>query len=155
MSISSHFGSHGRRTSDVRRSPTHTVHAFQAMIIGLTVVAAGCGRAPSLAAKVQAAGGTAALVQDCQVILTEHQRSQKEFWSQGDATLPPTIAALQPQTVHASRYDSYPMVDIQVSGGFNHHGLMVILTNTPSHFVPRKSSWRVAKIADGIFEYRE
>jgi hypothetical protein len=125
------------------------------MILGFTMLTAGCSRAPALASKVQAAGGTAALVQDCRTILDEHQRSQKEFWSQGDSGLPPTIAALQPQTVHASRYNSYPMVDIQVSGGFSHHGLMVILTNTPSDFMPRKSTWRVTKIAEGIYEYRE
>jgi hypothetical protein len=32
---------------------------------------------------------------------------------------------------------------------------MVILTNTLPDFMPRKSSWRVTKMADGIFEYRE
>ena len=131
------------------------MRSVQAILIGVTLLVAGCSRAPSLAAKVQAAGGSAALLQDCQAILAEHQRSQKEFWSSGDSTLPATIAALQPQTVQASRYNSYPMVDIQVSGGFNHHGLMVILTNTPPEFMPRKSSWRVTKIAGGIFEYRE
>lgn len=49
----------------------------------------------------------------------------------------------------------FPMVNIQTSGGFTHRGLMVILTNTPLGFEPRKSSWRVTKITDNVFEYRE
>jgi hypothetical protein len=125
------------------------------MIVGFAMLEAGCNRTPSLASKVQTAGGTEALVQDCRTILAEHQRTQKEFWSKGDSRLPPTIAALQPQTVHATRYNSYPMVDIQVSGGFNHQGLLVMLTNTPSDFMPRKSSWRVTKLADSVYEYLE
>jgi hypothetical protein len=115
----------------------------------------GCSRAPTLPARIQSAGGEAALKRECQSILDEHQKTQKEFWMPKDSTLPPTIAALQPQVVHATRYDRFPMVDIQVSGGFYHHGLMVVLTNTPPDFMPRKSSWRVTKIGDGVFEYRE
>ena len=72
-----------------------------------------------------------------------------------DSALPPTIAALQPQVVHATRIGEFPMVDIQVSGGFSHHGLMVVLTNTPPDFLPGKSSWSVTKIGDGVYEYRE
>jgi hypothetical protein len=108
-----------------------------------------------LSDQVRAAGGTAALIRDCETILAEHQKTQKESWTASDTNLPPTIAALQPQIVQAARYDGFPMVDIQVSGGFTHRGLMVILTNTPPDFMPRKSSWRVTKMADGIFEYRE
>ena len=92
---------------------------------------------------------------ECQSILDEHQKTQKEFWMPRDSALPPTIAALQPQVVHATRYDGLPMVDIQVSGGFSHHGLMVMLTNTPPDFMPRKSSWTVTKIGDGVYEYLE
>ncbi len=87
--------------------------------------------------------------------MAEHQKTQKESWTAGDTNIPATIAALHPQVVQAARYDGFPMVDIQVSGGFTHRGLMVILTNTPADFMPRKSSWRVTKLADGIFEYRE
>ena len=79
--------------------------------------------------------------------------TQKDSWTATDTNLPTTIAALQPQIVQAARYDGLPMVDIQVSGGFSHRGLMVILTNTPGDFMPHKSSWRVIKIAEGIFEY--
>ena len=73
----------------------------------------------------------------------------------GDTNLPPTITALQPQVVQAASCDGFPLVDIQVSGGFSHRGLIVMLTNTPPGFTPRKSSCRVTKISDGLFEYRE
>jgi len=155
MTRSFHACRYWRGVGEPERSPIHTMRILQVIIIGMTLLASGCSRAPSLAAKVQTAGGSAALLQDCQAILAEHQRSQKEFWSRGDSTLPPTIAALQPQTVQAFHYNNYPMVDIQVLGGFNHHGLMVILTSTPPGFMPRKSSWSVTKIADDIFDYRE
>jgi hypothetical protein len=108
-----------------------------------------------LADQVGAAGGTAALIRDCETIWAEHQKNQKESWMAGDTNLPPTITALQPQVVQAASYDGFPMVDIQVSGGFSHRGLMVFLTNTPPKFMPRKSSWRVTKVSDGVFEYRE
>ncbi len=73
----------------------------------------------------------------------------------GDSNLPPIITALQPQVVQTGSCDGFPTVDIQVSGGFTHLGLIVIPTNTPPGFTPRKSSWRVTKISDCIFEYRE
>jgi hypothetical protein len=118
-------------------------------------ILASCSRAPTLPARIQSASGEAALKRECQSILDEHQNSQKEFWMPKDSVLPPTIAALQPQVVHATRIGEFPMVDIRVSGGFSHHGLLVVLTNTPPEFMPRMSSWRVTKIGDGVFEYRE
>ena len=131
------------------------MRASNAIFLAGILLATSCDRAPSLSDQVGAAGGTAALIRDCETILAEHQKTQKESWTASDTNLPPTIAALQPQIVQAARYDGFPMVDIQVSGGFTHRGLMVILTNTPPDFMPRKSSWRVTKMADGIYEYRE
>jgi hypothetical protein len=129
------------------------VRLFFAILSAAIVV--GCSRAPTLPARIQSAGGEAALKRECQTILDEHQKTQKEFWMPKDSVLPPTIAALQPQVVHATRIGEFPMVDIQVSGGFSHHGLMVVITNTPPDFLPGKSSWRVTKIGDGVYEYRE
>jgi hypothetical protein len=131
------------------------MRASNAIFLTGILLATSCDRAPSLSDQVSAAGGTAALIRDCETILAEHEKTQKESWTANDTNLPPTIAALQPQIVQAARYDGFPMVDIQVSGGFTHRGLTIILTNTPPDFIPRKSSWRVTKIADGIFEYRE
>lgn len=119
------------------------------------LLSAGCGRAPSLLDDVHAGGGTAALIRDCEWIMAEHKRTQNETWMSGDTNIPAMITALRPQVVRAENYDGLPMVDIQTSGGFKHRGLMVFLTNTPPDFVPGKSSWRVTKIADRIFEYRE
>ena len=126
-----------------------------AILSAAILAVTGCSRAPTLAAQIQSVGGEAALRRECQTIFDEHQKTQKEVWMAKDSALPPTIAALQPQVVQATTYGDLPMVDIQVSGGFAHQGLMVVLTNTPSEFMPRKSSWRVTKISDGVFEYHE
>jgi hypothetical protein len=131
------------------------MRALNAIFVAAILLATGCSRSPSLTDQVRAAGGTAALMRDCETILAEHRKTQKETWTATDTNLPPTIAALQPQIIQAARYDGFPIVDIQVSGGFTHHGLMVVLTNTPPDFMPRKSSWKVTRIAEGIFEYRE
>jgi len=123
------------------------------IIIALAVLAtAGCSRTPTFAAQIQAAGGEAALKRECQSIFEEHQKTQTEFV---ESALPPAIAIFKPQVVEVRSDDGFPMVDIQTSGGFSHRGLLVVLTNTRPDFLPRKSSWRVTKIGDGVFEYHE
>jgi hypothetical protein len=135
--------------------PWHIVRAVSTIVLAGILLTTSCGRAPSLSDQVLAAGGAAALFRDCKTLMAEHQKTQKEVWTATDTNLPATIAALRPQLVRAAQYDGFPMVDIQTSGGFSHRGLMVIPTNTPPDYVPRKSSWRVFKMTDGIFEYRE
>jgi hypothetical protein len=131
------------------------MRASNSILIAGVFVATSCGRAPSLSDQVRAAGGASVLVRDCRTFWAEHQKTQKENWTAGDTNLPATIAALRPQIVQAAHYDGLPMVDIQTTGGFTHRGLIVILTNTPPDFMPRKSSWQVTRIEDCIFEYRE
>jgi len=125
------------------------------LAILFAVMIVGCSRAPSLLARLQSAGGEAALKKECQSVVEELQKTQREFWTPKDSALPPTIAALQPLVVQATSYGSIPMVDILVSEGSSHHGLLVVLTNTPPEFMPSMSMWRVTKIADGVYEYRE
>jgi hypothetical protein len=123
-------------------------------LVGM-VVATGCGRAPAPSHQLVASEGAPALIRDCEALWAENQRTQIETWVGGDTNLPSSVAALRPQIVQVAHRDGFPMVDIQTSGGFTHRGLMVILTNTPPGFAPRKSSWRVTKITDNVFEYRE
>ena len=129
--------------------------AYRFIVLAGISLATGCGRSSSVSQQLQAVGGAATLIRDCQTLLAEQRRTHKDTWSAGDTNLPATVGALRPQVVQAAHYDGLPVVDIQISGGFTHRGVLVILTNTPPGFVPRKSSWRVTKIADGIFEYRE
>jgi hypothetical protein len=129
---------------------------FLLVILSVTTFAsAGCGRKPTLAVRIQNAGGETALRRECKDIFDMHQKTQKEIWMAKDSALPPTIAGLKPQVVRVTTYGGIPMVDVQVSGGFLHHGLMVALTNVPPDLLPRRSTWRVTKIGQGIFEYRE
>jgi len=113
----------GSLIRDVRRKKS--LRASNAILFTGIMLATSCGRTPSLSDQVRAAGGTAALRRDCEMILTEHQKTQKQSWTAGDTNMPDTIAALRPQIVQAARYDGFPIVDIQTSGGFTHHGLMV------------------------------
>lgn len=110
----------------------------------------------SLTNQIEAAGGIIALQRDCRLYFERSVQRGREAWvmTMGDSNgLPPTIAALRPQTVVADRTD-LPVVNIQLSGGFNHYGLLVCVTNTPANFWPR-SKWLVSKIAEGVFVYRE
>ena len=123
-------------------------------LITFLVLAAGCDRGLSISKRIQAAGGVAVLKRDCQLYFAATYKPDHKAWVMGNTNdLPPAIAALRPQIVDADRRD-VPLVDIQITGGFNHRGLLVCVTNTPHGFQPA-SRWRVAKIADGVFEYRE
>src|SRR5689334_13210903 len=99
------------------------------------LLVAGCSRAPSLADQITAAGGTGALIRDCQTIMAERQRTKKQVWTASDTNLPPTIAALRPEFVQTLKYDDIPVVDIMFAGSA-HKGLLVVLTNAPPGFVP-------------------
>jgi len=127
---------------------------FLTILFGATLIA-GCSHSSTLATKIQNAGGVAVLVKDWHSIFDEHLKTQKEFWMANDSSLPAAIAALQPQVVQATKYDDLPMVDIQITGGFRHNGLLILLTNAPPNLVPQKSNWSVTKITEGVFEYRE
>lgn len=118
------------------------------------LVLAGCDSGPSISKQIQAAGGVAALKRDCQLYFAASEKPDHKAWVMGNTNdLPPTIAALRPQIVDAEQRDA-PLVNIQITGGFSHHGLLVCVSNTPPGFQP-PMRWRVSKIADGVFEYRE
>ena len=123
-------------------------------VIAILVSAAGCDSRPSISKQIQAAGGMAALKRDCQLYFAGSERPNHKAWVMGNTSdLPPTIAALRPQIVDADQRDA-PLVNIQFTGGFRHHGLLVCVSNTPPGFQP-PMKWRVSRIADGVFEYHE
>jgi hypothetical protein len=71
-----------------------------------------------------------------------------------ETNFPPAIASFNPQVVSITRHGVL-LVDVRVSGGFMHHGLLVAPSPTPPAFKPQMSSWTVWQIADGVWEYRE
>src|SRR4051812_31342982 len=132
-------------------NPNNTVRLKVLMRVNIVIffgvlLVASCRRAPSLADQITAAGGTAALIRDCQTILAERQRTTKQVWTASDTNLPPTIAALRPQFVQTLKYDDFPVVDIMFAGSPD-KGLLVVLTNVPPGFVPRKSMRKTSEIA--------
>ena len=134
------------------RPSTHIV-----IWLALSVAASGCGRGPKFAAKLQVAGGSAALKQECGGFLRIHEQTsgQQYVWMPRNTNFPPTIASFQPQAVSITRLDDVLMVDVQVTGGFDHHGLLVAPAPTPQGFQPRRGSWSIWQLADGVWEYRE
>lgn len=123
-------------------------------IIALLVLVVGCDSGPSVSTQIQAAGGVAALKRDCQLYFAASQQPEHKAWVMGNTNdLPSAIAALRPQIVAAEQRDA-PLVNIQLTGGFSHRGLLVCVSNTPPGFTPA-IKWKVTRIAEGIFEYRE
>lgn len=124
----------------------------------VTLMAAfvGCGRGPQFLSKIQTAGGAEALKKECADLVSEFKNTRPDFV---DATnYPPIITKLTAQTVGIKEQDSFAFVDIQITGGFSHSGLLVAAQPLPPNFVPLKGgggNWRVWKLADGVFEYRE
>lgn len=95
------------------------------------------------------------LLADCQKLAADAAKEGREFWNPNDP-LPPTIKLLSPQFVQLEVKSYATIVDIQVSGGFNHRGYLVVCASKDMNFVPRKGrNWRITKIAPGVFEYRE
>jgi hypothetical protein len=127
------------------------------ILLALFVAASGCRRGPRFSARLQAAGGAAALKQECAGFVRTHEQSsgQQYAWMPRDTNFPPAIASLQPQVVSITRLDDVLMVDVQVTGGFDHHGLLVAPSPTPPGFRPRRGNWRIWRLADGVWEYRE
>ena len=117
----------------------------------------GCNnRGPQLAQSIQAAGGMETLKTECADLVSKFQSARLDII---DATnYPPVVAKLKPQIVQIEEQRSLPFVHIQITGGFNHHGLLVAGNPLPADLVPVRGGggkWRVWKLADGVFEYRE
>ena len=125
--------------------------------LALLVAGSGCGRGPKFGAKLQSAGGPAALKQECVgfLHLYEQTSGQQYVWMPRNTNFPPGIASFQPQAVSITRLDDVQMVDVQVTGGFDHHGLLVAPSPSPQGFQPRRGSWSIWQLADGVWEYRE
>ena len=73
-----------------------------------------------------------------------------------DDWLPTTIAQLSPQCVRVRNTEEAVVVNIQVSGGFQHFGFLVVCSSRESNFKPTTGrNWRIREIAPNVFEYAE
>lgn len=130
---------------------------FTTILLALFVAASGCSRGPKLKGKLQAAGGAAALQTECAGFIRIFEQSKEEqyAWMPRDTNFPPAVASFSPQVVSVTRQHGVLLVDVRVTGGFMHHGLLVAPSPTPAGFKPQMSSWPVWQIATGVWEYRE
>jgi hypothetical protein len=95
------------------------------------------------------------LLPDCRKLAEEGVRQGKETWTQDDP-LPASIKSLAPQYVQLHVTPASTVIDIQISGGFQHRGLLVVCASKDPTFTPTKGrNWRITKLSDGVYEYRE
>ena len=117
---------------------------------------AGCSRGPQLLNRIQTAGGVEDLKKECSDLVLEFEKAHFDIVS--NTNYSPVIAKLTPQIVEIEEQQSYSFVNIQISGGFDHNGLLVSPKPLPSDFMPVRGGggkWRIWRLADGVFEYRE
>lgn len=113
----------------------------------------GCG--PKGNMSVEPLSRSTNLVVACQSLVAEGARLSKDTWMKGEV-LPETISKLTPQYVQVLVTDEATVVDIQISGGFRHQGLLVVCSSKLPSFTPTKGrGWRIKKVGAGVFEYKE
>jgi hypothetical protein len=102
------------------------------------------------------------LAEECKLLVSDNVRTGKDTWLLIGVKAEPfpekltTILKLSPQFVHIRTSDEATVVDIQISGGFNHRGLLVVCDKRRAIFIPVTGAhWKTKKIAPDIYEYRE
>jgi hypothetical protein len=96
------------------------------------------------------------LVAECVKLANDGKAQGKDLWMASDP-LPTTIKSLSPQCVQLMTDSTKNVViDIQLSGGFEHRGYLVVCAKEVPSFIPHKgNNWRITQIAPDVFEYRE
>ena len=95
------------------------------------------------------------LVAECRQLAESGVKQNGQRWKMSDS-LPPEINSLSPQFVHLHNQGEATVIDIQISGGFEHRGLLVVCQSDDPNLIPHKGRhWRITKIGPGVFEYRE
>jgi hypothetical protein len=95
------------------------------------------------------------LVIECRQLAEVGVRQNKVKWQNADV-LPAEVASLSPQFVKLMDQGGATVINIQVSGGFEHRGLLVVCHSPDPQFVPYTGrDWRVTRLAADVFEYRE
>jgi hypothetical protein len=124
------------------------------LLVFLLAILTGCrkGANPPFDAMVQVSTN---LVEDCRSLAEAGMGQGKEIWTQSDP-LPASIKALAPQYVRLCATPESTVVDIQLSGGFQHRGLLVVCSSKDIAFAPVKGrNWRIMKLRKDVYEYRE
>jgi hypothetical protein len=97
------------------------------------------------------------LIIECRQLADEGIKQNKYLWLSGEP-LPELIKSLSPQFVRLQVTESprEVVINIQCSGGFQHAGLLVVCDGDDPNFVPQIGrDWKISKLAEKVFEYRE
>lgn len=70
-----------------------------------------------------------------------------------DSNFPPIIKSFKPQYVAVFKGEPN-IVELQIRGGFFHYGLIVVCKKNDNEIIPH-SHWRVKRLAESVFEFRE
>ena len=93
------------------------------------------------------------------VLRTEAEAAYKAMTSAQTEVLdpsnyPPSIRALSPQIVQV-RMVNPPVLMIQTMGGFNHRGVLIVLSTDITYRPTIGHNWVRKELAPGVFEFRE
>lgn len=112
----------------------------------------------SIASWINESGGMTEFRSECSELATRMRSSGIEGLKPADRNfpLPGRVAGLDPQFISVWEEDSTILMDIQLCGGFNHAGLVVVIeTPTQESFSLRRRNRTVRKLDEGLFEYWE
>lgn len=127
---------------------------YQTLLILLLSLLTSCGKGTNSSFDAMSQISTN-LIEDCRSLAEVGMSQGKEIWTQDDP-LPASIKALIPQYVRLHVTSESTIVDIQLSGGFQHRGLLVVCSSKGAAFTPTKGrNWQIMKLSKDVYEYRE
>jgi len=98
----------------------------------------------------------ARIILECRLFLEQQKDLDVYLGGEVNDTLYPTISSLDPQYIAIFQHnEQHSIVNIQITGGFSHTGLLVVLTSENKNYVPRISNFRIVNLGQGVFHYFE
>ena len=95
------------------------------------------------------------IVQACSGLASDARATGKEFFDDLKS-LPKPIQSLKPQIVHVVELQGNVYVDIQLRGGFQHYGYLVVVPPSDPGFRPTTGrNWDIREVTENVYEYEE
>jgi len=95
-------------------------------------------------------GDVEELIRECMFVA--NTLGETNMYLMNPTNLPPMLSKLNPQLIALSDTDGY--VDVMLSGGFSHRGLLVC-TNMTDQLPAPYHRWLKGAVGKGVYEYRE
>ena len=114
----------------------------------------GCNRGlDSAKRKLEAPAFAESVAKECDKLVKQYEVSQTWLWEGRTLTNYPALASLRPQYVKIVVLDDVTLCDIQITGGFDHAG--ILYTPKTAAREMRRGNWRIEPIDQRFYWYRE